>query len=407
MFMQKKFILSMLVFIVLLGIASTSISANALEDKIHNIKEEQKDVAGQKSDAKEELAGLKADQQSVEKQIEQLDGKIQNTMNSVRSKEEDVKKTEKEVEQLKKEIAVLTEKIAERDTVIKNRLVSLQENGGSISFMSVVLGANSIGDFLSRMSAVNTLIKADQEIMNQQKSDKESLQEKKESVETKLKQIQDDLSQLKTLQATLESQQAKKDAALEKLKKQSKVVQEKILSLAEQEQILAAQKRAAERELEAWKAAQQQQSGGSSGSGSYPTVTSGDFMRPAVGPITSEFGARWGTTHFGIDIGGGGQSGKPIVAAAEGTVISSYYSSSYGNVVFISHNIRGNVYTTVYAHMQSRGVSDGQRVAKGQFIGYMGSTGYSTGIHLHFEIHEGLWNNSKSNAVNPRKYINF
>lgn len=405
--MGKKFMLSMLSFILLIGVASgADVSANSIQDKIDNIREEQKDVSGEKDDATKVLDGLKADEQTVKKQIEQLDGKIQQTMSSVRSKEEDVKKTEQEVKQLEKEIATLEKKINERDTIIKNRLVSLQENGGSISFMSVILGANSIGDFLSRMTAVNTLIKADQEIMDQQKSDKESLADKKQNVEAKLKKIQDSLSQLKTLQSTLEAQQAEKDAALEVLKKKSKDVQEKILSLEEQERILASQKRVAEQELAAWKAAQQA-AGGNSNPGAYPTVTSGDFMRPAVGAVTSEFGSRWGSMHYGIDIGGGGQSGKPIVASADGTVISSYYSSSYGNVVFITHNIRGRVFTTVYAHMQSRGVSEGQRVSKGQFIGYMGSTGYSTGIHLHFELHEGLWNNSKSNAVNPRKYINF
>ena len=384
-------ILSILSFMLVVGI-SLDVSANAIEDKIDNIREEQKTVSGEKDDATQELNKLQKSEQSLKQQIEQLDVKIGETIDNVHSKEEDVKITENEVKELKK--------------VIKNRLIALQENGGSISFMSVILGANSIGDFLMRMSAVNTLVKADQDIMGQQQSDQQELKETKVQVEKKLAQIEDSLQQLKILQSTLESQQSEKNEALEELEKQSKEVREKILSLEEQEKVLAAQKKAAERELAAWKAAQAA-AGESTSPGAYPTVTSGDFMRPAVGPVTSEFGSRWGTTHYGIDIGSGGQLGKPIVASAEGTVISSYLSPSYGNVVFISHNIRGRVYTTVYAHMQSRGVSEGQRVSKGQYIGTMGSTGYSTGVHLHFEIHEGLWNNSKSNAVNPRKYVNF
>lgn len=404
--MKRKFALSLLSFVLLFGIATTDVRANSIQDKIDNIKEEQKDVSGEKNEATEQLNQLKASQQSIEKQIEQLDTKIEKTMDNVRSKEDDVKKTETEVDKLKKEITILEEKIQERDVVIKNRLVALQENGGSVSFMSVILGAKSIGDFLSRMSSVNTLVKADQDIMNRQQADQNQLKGSKKKVERNLEKIKVDLKQLKNLQSTLESQQAEKDVALNKLKKQSRVVQEKIMSLEEQESILAAQKRAAERELAAWKA-QQAAAGGSSKPGAYPSVTSGDFMRPAVGPVTSEFGARWGTTHFGIDIGSGGSTSVPIVAAADGTVISSYRSTSYGNVVFVSHNIRGRVYTTVYAHMQNRGVSEGQQVSKGQFLGYMGSTGYSTGIHLHFEVHEGLWNDSKSNAVNPRKYVNF
>jgi murein DD-endopeptidase MepM/ murein hydrolase activator NlpD len=129
-------------------------------------------------------------------------------------------------------------------------------------------------------------------------------------------------------------------------------------------------------------------------------------MRPANGPVTSEFGARWGKFHYGIDIGKRGSS-VPVVAAADGYVFRSYYSDSYGNVVFITHVIDGQVYTTVYAHLESRLVGEGQTVSKGQMIGYMGNTGRSFGAHLHFEIHRGPWTPSKSNAVNPRNYINF
>ncbi|GAB6450115.1 hypothetical protein bcgnr5390_13380 [Bacillus luti] len=132
------------------------------------------------------------------------------------------------------------------------------------------------------------------------------------------------------------------------------------------------------------------------------TQSSG-LIKPAAGEISSEFEARWGTFHYGLDIA---QSGTvPIKAAAEGTVVSSYLSSSYGNVVMISHRVNGKVLTTVYAHMRERMVSEGARVSQGQQIGIMGNTGQSFGQHLHFEVHEGPWNSSKSNAVNPRKYI--
>lgn len=91
----------------------------------------------------------------------------------------------------------------------------------------------------------------------------------------------------------------------------------------------------------------------------------------------------------------------PIYAAADGVVIRSYYSTSYGNAVFISHSINGQIYTTVYAHMRNREVSEGQVVSKGQQIGLMGNTGRSYGQHLHFELHRGEWNLSKTNAINP------
>jgi murein DD-endopeptidase MepM/ murein hydrolase activator NlpD len=138
-----------------------------------------------------------------------------------------------------------------------------------------------------------------------------------------------------------------------------------------------------------------------------PTVTQdGNFMRPATGTLTSPYGSRWGSTHHGIDIGKNGRSGDvPIVAAEAGTVITSTYSSSYGNMVMISHNVSGKVITTLYAHMENRLVTSGQRVSKGQKLGYMGNTGHSFGAHLHFEVHEGPWNGAKSNSVDPLRYI--
>lgn len=128
-----------------------------------------------------------------------------------------------------------------------------------------------------------------------------------------------------------------------------------------------------------------------------------DFIQPAAGRYTSRFEKRGGKMHHGLDIAASGT--VPVVAAAEGVITRSYYSTSYGNVVFISHNINGQTYTTVYAHLKSRPVSAGQKVRQGQQIGIMGNTGQSEGQHLHFEIHKGEWNAQKSNAMDPKIYI--
>ncbi|MFS1519436.1 M23 family metallopeptidase [Bacillus sp. SCS-151] len=128
-------------------------------------------------------------------------------------------------------------------------------------------------------------------------------------------------------------------------------------------------------------------------------------MRPTLGSLTSGFGARWGTIHSGINIGSN-SSVDPIVASADGIVSRSYKSTSYGETVFIKHNIDGQVYTTVYAHMvsSSRRLFEGEEVAKGQVIGIKGTTGKSFGVHLHFEIHQGEWYYNKTNAVDPIGY---
>src|SRR5690606_24396045 len=127
------------------------------------------------------------------------------------------------------------------------------------------------------------------------------------------------------------------------------------------------------------------------------------FIKPADGVITSHFRTKSRPNHHGLDIAKRGK--VPIKAAASGNVSKSYFSSSYGNVVFIVHFMNGQTYETVYAHMRNRLVKEKENVTQGQIIGYMGNTGDSTGQHLHFEIHKGSWNMAKSNAVDPLDYI--
>ncbi|WP_410983007.1 SH3 domain-containing protein [Bacillus cereus] len=136
-----------------------------------------------------------------------------------------------------------------------------------------------------------------------------------------------------------------------------------------------------------------------SASPSIPAV----FKFPTQGQVSSPFEVRWGQMHYGIDFTATGD--QPIRAAAAGKVIKSYYSSSYGNVVFVTHYIKGKLYTTVYAHMKNRSVQVGDRVQAGQLLGQMGDTGHSTGQHLHFELHNGEWNFEKTNAVDPLPYL--
>ncbi|KOS29557.1 peptidase M23 [Bacillus anthracis] len=119
---------------------------------------------------------------------------------------------------------------------------------------------------------------------------------------------------------------------------------------------------------------------------------------PVEGQISDYFGTRHGK-HYGIDVAA--PIGTPVVAIQDGKVTRSYYSTSYGNVVFISHNKNGQTYKTVYAHLKNRYVNQGQKMNKGQKIGKIGNTGQSQGQHLHLEIHKGKWTMAKKNAMNP------
>ncbi|THE15047.1 LysM peptidoglycan-binding domain-containing protein [Bacillus timonensis] len=126
-----------------------------------------------------------------------------------------------------------------------------------------------------------------------------------------------------------------------------------------------------------------------------PAETTEEWAWPVTGRITDTFGTRQGN-HKGLDIAA--PVGDHIYAVEEGIVSISSYKGSYGHVIFIQHP---NGYETVYAHLSKRSVKEGERVAKGQIIGYIGSTGNSTGPHLHFEVHNGEWNPSRNNAIDP------
>ncbi|HDR7798215.1 peptidoglycan DD-metalloendopeptidase family protein [Bacillus tropicus] len=115
---------------------------------------------------------------------------------------------------------------------------------------------------------------------------------------------------------------------------------------------------------------------------------------PVEGQISDYFGTRNGK-HYGIDIAA--PIGTPVSAIQEGKVTKSYYSSSYGNVVFIKHG----EYEAVYAHLNKRYVVQGDYISKGEIIGEVGNTGESRGAHLHLEVHQGRWTMAKKNAMNP------
>ncbi|KKK37562.1 hypothetical protein WQ57_12540 [Mesobacillus campisalis] len=123
------------------------------------------------------------------------------------------------------------------------------------------------------------------------------------------------------------------------------------------------------------------------------------WIWPAGGEITDTYGTREGL-HKGIDIAS--RLGSPVYAVDGGIITKSYYSSTYGHVVFIKHE---NQFETVYAHLHKRHAFEGEKVKQGELIGVMGNTGDSSGVHLHFEVHQQQWTYSKENAVDPDKAL--
>lgn len=387
-----------------------------LDQKRQQIEEKTSKTESTLKKKKSELAKLEKKESKLKKEIEKIDHKVSAATEKVAEKEKEVKQTKQEIKKLKKDIQVINDRIEKRKAIFKDRIRSMQKSGGTINYLDVLLGARSFSDFVGRVGAVTTIVEADKDMITEHENDLKLVEQKEAELNNQLNGLETSLKELEELKKDLSKQQKEKENILGDVTDKKNHAHDELGKLENEQEILANQKAAvkseeARRQKEEAKRAEQAaaeksapapQSGGSDQVSDTPASSSG-FIKPAAGRFSSGFGGRSGGQHYGLDIAAKGT--VSVVAAAAGTVTNSSYSSSYGNVIFITHNINGQTYQTVYAHLSTRSVSTGQRVEQGQFLGYMGNTGQSHGQHLHFEIHKGLWNGAKSNAVNPAQYI--
>lgn len=387
-----------------------------LDQKRQQIEEKTSKTESTLKKKKSELAKLEKKESKLKKEIEKIDHKVSAATEKVAEKEKEVKQTKQEIKKLKKDIQVINDRIEKRKAIFKDRIRSMQKSGGTINYLDVLLGARSFSDFVGRVGAVTTIVEADKDMITEHENDLKLVEQKEAELNNQLSGLETSLKELEELKKDLSKQQKEKEKILGNVTDKKNHTHDELGKLENEQEILANQKAAvkseeARRQKEEAKKAEQAaaeksaptpQSGGSDQVSDTPASSSG-FIKPAAGRFSSGFGGRSGGNHFGLDIAAKGT--VSVVAAASGTVTNSSYSSSYGNVIFITHNINGQTFQTVYAHLSTRSVSTGQRVEQGQFLGYMGNTGQSHGQHLHFEIHKGLWNGAKSNAVNPAQYI--
>ncbi|HHY22329.1 MAG TPA: peptidoglycan DD-metalloendopeptidase family protein [Bacilli bacterium] len=388
------------------GMEQVVLANSNLKNRLSEVQKERSAKQSEVKQTESELHKVEQEIHKVDAEIRRLDEEVAITSEKVHKKTTEVEEVRLHIEQLKEELVIIEQRITERDELLKERARTMYQSGGSVSYLEVLLGAKSFGDFLDRLGALSMIAEQDRNILDAHIEDQRLLEETKAEVEVQLAKLEAALAELESLQEKLEGQRAQKDQLMKDLEAQEGELHENLGALEDEAKLLAAQEAAIKKELEAYNRRKAQAQKGNGTTHQPPEAVGAGFMRPATGKITSTFGPRWGSYHYGIDIGKNGRSGNvPVVAAESGTVIRSYYSSSYGNVVLISHNVDGRVVTTVYAHLENRAVSDGESVSKGQYLGNMGNTGRSFGAHLHFEVHEGAWNASKSNAVDPLKYI--
>ena len=378
------------------------------KQKIEENKEKLSAVESEKQKVEEKLQELSALKSDAAAYIQKLDGELADLQGQIDSLGTQMTEKNAEIEATKVQLADAKAREEEQYASMKLRIKYMYENGDT-NFLDLLFEAESLSDMLNRAEYIQKVSEYDRQkldefvaVRNEIEETELRLTEEYNELDRMKQETEAKQSSVEALQADkqkeLESYNAKiQDANADIAQMQSEIagIQEAIR--AEENQIAAIEAEIRRQEEEARKKAEAQGQ-------IYETKNLGSISFiwpcPASGRITSAFGGRSSPTegassnHQGIDIGA--PTGSSILAAASGSVVIATYSASAGNYVMINHG--GGVYT-VYMHMNSIGVSVGQSVSQGQQIGTVGSTGYSTGPHLHFGIR------SNGTYVNPTAYV--
>ena len=379
--------------------AATSMSSlqNKLDKLSQSIVQHKKELSNAKKKeqaAKALESELKEKVTVVQSQISVLKGQIAEVQNSIGLKEQEIAVKEQQITQKEAEIA-------DQWGDFKQHMAAMQElrDGGSVAMLSAV---NDLYELLTFNEVMQDISIKDTEILDNMKNAKEALESDKLTLESQR-------SELQSKKADLDAQNSQMRAKQNELNSSVAAAQ---MSAAEAQQAQKDAQAAIESDEMNYEAVKKQiQKMIAAAAASKPTLSFTGFICPlkSYSRISSEYGWRKNPVtgvnklHAGTDFAAPG--GTPIYAAASGYVqVAGWSSGGYGNYVIIYHGKMsdGNTYSTLYGHMRSVATSAGKYVKQGELIGYVGSTGNSTGNHLHLEVWKG---GSKANAVNPRGYI--
>ncbi len=307
---------------------------------------------------------------SIENQIDAINQKISKVQAELTTVNLRLYKNELKINDINKEINELTKKQEDQKKILQARLKAYYENG-SITYLDIVFSSENLTELISRIDVLKQIVGLDNSIISKLEESKKQLDEKKAEFDVIKNEIMVSKQQLESKKNEHLKAKQEKDALVNKLTAEQRKIEKEFEILEEQSNNI-------ERQIQRYQA----------GSANSP-YTGGKMGWPVIGcyTITSSYGMRYhpilkvNKMHTGIDIGAG--SGSTVVASSDGTVISACYMSGYGNTVIIDH---GGGISTLYAHNTSLSVSSGQKVKKGQTIAKSGSTGNSTGPHVHFEV---------------------
>ncbi len=409
---RSRFVMIVALLTALIFCVETSaVSAASLSEVRKNIQSKQQEI----KDSKEKEQDLSDKIAAMEKQIS--------------SKEADISKLEKAIGEaetqlgtLQKQLKEAEAKVDQQDEDLGSRLRNMYKNG-SIGFIDVLLDSDNISEFLTNLDMVQKVYSQDQDTLetlkeasaeiDKKKKEIESLQSEltasKELVQEEKQSLQADKTEVEKQKATVTADIAESEDELDQMQDEEAAIEEAIRAEEKRKAEEAAKKNNSSSSSSSSSSSKPSSSKPSSSSSSKPsksgklTTYKGltmQFPAPSMTRKSSNFGYRihpikhTKRLHAGVDLAAPG--GSPIVAAMSGRVILARAGSGYGNYIIVDH---GNGYATLYAHCSKLLVKKGQSVSRGQQIAKVGSTGASTGNHLHFEVRV------KGTPVNPAPYI--
>ena len=403
-----RFLAAVLSFALVLA---TPLSAQATKSGLNDAKSKKTALEAEKKKTEQELKSLEGLKNDTTAYVKKLDSSLESIGNELSKLNDDIDAKEKQIDTTKQELSEAKETEKSQYESMKLRIKYMYEKGDS-TYVDLLMEAGSLSELLSKAEYITKISSYDRQKLDEYAATKEKIAEKEKALEG-------EHAELLTLQDETEAKQASVEKLLAAKQTELRNYETKIASAegqiseyaksieAQENQIKSIEAEIKREEEEARKKAEEEKkkaAAANKAAQTYKTVSRGDISFtwpcPASGRITSGFGSRKSPTkgassnHQGIDISA--PTGTSIVAAAAGEVVIATYSSSAGNYVMISHG--GGVYT-VYMHASSLLVSQGQSVKKGQTIAKVGSTGYSTGSHLHFGVRVN------GSYVNPTKYV--
>lgn len=393
-----------------------------LATTIDEVQNRQEELKQENEDLQAKIDALKEDEEAALAYQEELTGKIDENEQKIDQARATIEEMNGKIKELEARLSLSEEKYQGTIDAFKERLKALYVSGGSsLGTLEILLDSSSLSEFFTRQELVEVMAQRDQSMLDQLDAYMAETQSDREELVAAQQEVADSKKAIEAAQDELEVLYEENDLLVASLEGQQAQAQEQIAAneaedaelQAQLEALIAERNRQEEEKRQQALQNQQAQNGGSDGGEGATQPSGGTGVEPVtpglqsgfspiwplpgvgVGSITGHFGDMYfNGPHNGLDIGAG--YGTPIVAAQAGEVISAQYHWSWGNNVLIWHN---ETFSTRYAHMSSIAVSAGQYVEQGQIIGYVGSTGESSGNHLHFEVYYG------GSRVDPDPYL--